>query len=69
MNERIIKVIYATLQIKKIPFTMYKTNKNTTTVFKFEENVIQVTDEEVILNGKVLGPVNNMANLIKIILA
>jgi hypothetical protein len=47
---------------------MYKTNKNTTRVFKFEENVIQVTDEEVVLNGEVLGPVNNMANLIKIIL-
>jgi hypothetical protein len=68
MNERIIKVIYATLQIKKVPFTMYKTNKNTTTVFKFEENVIQVTDEEVVLNGEVLGPANSMANLIKIIL-
>lgn len=69
MNERMIKVIYATLQFKKVPFTMYKTNKNTTTVFKFKDNIIQVTDKEVILNGKVLGPVDNMANLIKIILA
>lgn len=67
MNEKIVKVIYAALQIKKIPFTMYKTNKNTTTVFKFKENVIQVTDEEVVLNGKVLDSVSNVTDLIKII--
>lgn len=67
MNEQIIKIVYAALQIKKIPFTMFKTNKNTTTVFKFKDNIIQITDNEVVLNGETVESVNNIVDIIKII--
>lgn len=67
MNEKIVKAIYAALQIKKIPFTMYKTNKNTTTVFKFKDSIVQITDEKVVLNGEIVESVNNVVDMIKII--
>lgn len=65
MNEKLCKMIYAALEIKHVPFTMYKTNEGETTIFIFKDNKVEVTDEEIKLNGYNLESVYNVITTIK----
>lgn len=54
MNEQAVKVIYATFQLMEVAFKMFKTNKNSTTVFCYKDNTIVVTDTEITVNNDVI---------------
>lgn len=55
MNEKAVKVIYATLQLMEVAFKMYKTNSNNTTIFCYKDNTIVVTDTDITVNNDVIN--------------
>lgn len=65
MNEKLCKMIYAALEIKHIPFTMYKDNDGDTTIFVFKDNKVEVANEEIKLNGYNLESIYNVIMTIK----
>ena len=63
MKNKNHKMIYASLNIKKVPFTMFKENGND--VFTFSNNKIVITDENIIVNNEYFNNVNDVVKFIK----
>ncbi len=63
MNEKIIKMIYAALEIKHVAFTMYQ--KDNSTFFVFDGEIIEVCNGIVYYNAERLNDVNDALKAIK----
>ena len=63
MNEKIIKMIYAALEIKHVAFTMYQ--KDNSTFFIFDGEIIEVCNGIVYYNAEKLNDVNDALKAIK----
>lgn len=62
-NEKIIKMIYAALEIKHVAFSMYK--KDSSTFFIFDGEIIEICNGIVYHNAKRLDDVNDALKAIK----
>jgi hypothetical protein len=62
-NEKIIKMIYAALEIKHVAFTMYK--KDNSTFFIFDGEIIEICNEVIYHNAKRLDDINDALKAIK----
>lgn len=62
-NEKIIKMIYTALEIKHVPFTMYK--KDNSTFFIFYGDIIEICDEKIYYNARRLDDINDTLKTIK----
>lgn len=62
-NEKVVKMIYAALEIKHVAFTMYQ--KDNSTFFIFDGEIIEVCNGIVYYNAKRLNDVNDALKAIK----
>lgn len=62
-NEKIIKMIYAALEIKHVAFTMYQ--KDNSTFFIFDGEIIEVNNGIIYHNAKRLDDINDALKAIK----
>jgi hypothetical protein len=62
-NEKIIKMIYAALEVKHVAFTMYK--KDNSTFFIFDGEIIEICNEIIYHNAKRLDDINDAIKAIK----
>lgn len=62
-NEKIIKMIYAALEIKHVAFTMYQ--KDNSTFFIFNGEIIEICNEIIYYNAERLDDVNDALKAIK----
>jgi hypothetical protein len=63
MNDKNHKNIYVALQIKKVPFTMYK--KEDMNVFVFNSNTIVLKNDKIIVNNEEYNNINDVLSFIK----
>ena len=63
MKTNAHKTIYASLMVKKVPFTMFKENNND--VFTFGNNKIVLLEESITVNGTNYNDVNDVVKFIK----
>lgn len=63
MKNKNNKVVYASFDIKKVPFTMLKEDDND--VFLYNNNKIVITDNEIFVNNESFTNVNDVVKIIK----
>mgnify|MGYP003295257791 FL=1 len=57
-NEKVIRMVYAALELKHLAFKMYKNGDST--FFMFDGNIIEVNDSRVYFNAEKMENLNDV---------